>query len=339
MTALAPDAEGPLSAEERAATVAAILARQQPSGMIPWAAGQGADPWNHLEAVMALALAGEHDAVARALEWLVGVQQANGAFAAGFGTDGAVADQRRDTNGTAYLAFALHAVERMTGDADLVRALWPAAERALGFVCAQQRPGGEICWSDAAPGAPGDLALVAAGSSIYASLRAAERLAAALDLPLPPGAVAAADRLGVALRWGRERFVAKDEYAMDWYYPVLAGVLDGNAGRHRLDAGWGTFVQPGRGVLCTADRRWVTAAETAECALACLRVGRDADAAALVSWTAAARRPDGAYLTGLVYPERSTFPPGEETTYTAAAVLLAADALDGGPARAVFADA
>ena len=38
-------------------------------------------------------------------------------------------------------------------------------------------------------------------------------------------------------------------------------------------------------------------------------------------------RPDGYYLTGIVYPGLITFPTDECSTYTAAAVILAADAI------------
>ena len=53
--------------------------------------------------------------------------------------------------------------------------------------------------------------------------------------------------------------------------------------------------------------------------------------------TLSMRQPDGRYLTGIVYPDRVTFPDGECSTYTAAAVILAADALSGAsPASSLF---
>jgi hypothetical protein len=93
----------------------------------------------------------------------------------------------------------------------------------------------------------------------------------------------------------------------------------------------------GLGVRCVSTGPWVTAAETAECALALDALGRSEEARLLLSWTNAHRCDDGSYLTGLVYPERSTFPTGECTTYTAGAVILAADALsDATPAAGLF---
>ncbi|MGH9109773.1 MAG: prenyltransferase, partial [Acidimicrobiales bacterium] len=51
----------------------------------------------------------------------------------------------------------------------------------------------------------------------------------------------------------------------------------------------------------------------------------------------ALRLPDGTYWTGLVYPDEVSFPGGERTTYTAAAMVLAADALSRtSPASGLF---
>ena len=83
----------------------------------------------------------------------------------------------------------------------------------------------------------------------------------------------------------------------------------------------------GLGVRCVADRPWITAAETCESAMAQLVAGNEAAALELFTWAQAHRLDDGAYLTGIVYPEGTSFPDAERTSYTAAAVVLAADAL------------
>src|SRR6202043_4126253 len=68
---------------------------------------------------------------------------------------------------------------------------------------------------------------------------------------------------------------------------------------------------------------WVTAAETAECAMAMDCAGVPEEGRRLLSWTAHLRDSDGAYWTGCVHPQCVRFPGGERSTYTAAAVLLA----------------
>jgi len=124
---------------------------------------------------------------------------------------------------------------------------------------------------------------------------------------------------------------------MDWYYPVLAGVVTGADAEDRLTAGQRRFVMGGLGVRCVADKPWVTAAETAEAAMAHAAAGRFDDARRLFAWAQHLRAPDGSYFTGMVHPERAHFPGGERTTYSAAAVVLTADALAGlTPAAGLF---
>ena len=48
------DVPGSATAAELQQTVDAIADWQLPSGMIPWFPGGHADPWNHVEAAMAL---------------------------------------------------------------------------------------------------------------------------------------------------------------------------------------------------------------------------------------------------------------------------------------------
>lgn len=119
---------------------------------------------------------------------------------------------------------------------------------------------------------------------------------------------------------------------MDWYYPVLCGAVSGDAGRARLASQYDKFVMDGRGVRCVSDRPWITAAETCECALAYLSVGDSETALKLFTWANAQRADDGRYWTGTVYPEDVQFPADEKSTYTSAAIILAADALSGATA-------
>jgi hypothetical protein len=47
----------------------------------------------------------------------------------------------------------------------------------------------------------------------------------------------------------------------------------------------------------------------------------------MLSWTRWLRSEEGAYWTGATHPDAIIFPEGEKTTWTAAAVLIANDAL------------
>ena len=83
-----------------------------------------------------------------------------------------------------------------------------------------------------------------------------------------------------------------------------------------------------KGIRCVSDRPWVTAAETCECAMAHLGVGERAIAEQLFRGAQAMREDDGKYITGIVHPDLVLFPPDERSTYSAAAVVLCAEALE-----------
>ena len=91
---------------------------------------------------------------------------------------------------------------------------------------------------------------------------------------------------------------------MDWYYPVLTGALTGEAAKARLAEGWDTFAMEGKGIRCVSDEPWVTASETAECALAYAAIGDRATATDLLAWTRCHRATTASYWTGLVYDGR-----------------------------------
>ena len=332
-----PAVPGLLSETDVALTLGTIAEVQLPSGMIPWFPGGHADPWNHVEAAMALDLGGHRAEAERAYEWLVAEQRPDGAWHQYYLADG-VEDSKLDANVCAYVATGVWHHYLLTADHGFLEAMWPVVEAAVEFVLGLQTPRGEIRWARHADGTPWSFALLTGSSSICHSLRCAIAAAEHLGHERPDWELSAAS-LAHAVAHVPEAFTPKDRWAMDWYYPVLAGVVTGEAGRDRLRAGWDTFVMAGKGTRCVSDRPWVTAAETCECVLAHLGIGERGTAADLFRWAARLRDDDGAYWTGIVFPELKHFPGGERTTYSAAAVVLAADALSGtSPAAGLFAD-
>jgi hypothetical protein len=330
-----PDVEGVISADEVHATADAIAALQLPNGMIPWYPHGHCDPWNHVETTMALDVAGRHDRAAAAYRWLADVQRRDGSWHAYYLAD-RIEDAKLDTNVCAYIATGVWHHWLLTGDEDHAARLWPVVADAIDWVLHLQTPTGEVIWAREVDRRPWSYALLTGSSSIAHSLECAVALAELVGEHRPDWELCLVN-LTEVIRTRPEAFADKRRWAMDWYYPVLAGVLRGDAGRLRLAEGWDAFVMPGRGVRCVSDEPWVTAAETAECALAHLAVGETYTAAELLRWTRAHRCPDGAYLTGLVYPQQVAFPDGERTSYTGAAIILAADALSGAtPASSLF---
>lgn len=319
-----PCVPGVLNADQLRASAAAIAAVQQPDGGIPWFAGGHLDPWNHVEAAMALDVAGRHDRAAAAYAWLRRAQLDDGSWYAAYRC-GRPHRRARETNFCAYPAVGVWHHLCATGDQAFLEAMWPTVRAALDFVVAQQSPGGQIRWALDPAGRPACGALLSGSASTYLSLRCGLAVAARVGAPQPDWELAAG-LLGHAVACHPDRFLPKARFSMDWYYPVLSGALGGQQARERIARRWPTFVVDGLGVRCVADRPWVTGAETCELALALDTVGDRQTAVRLLAWAQRLRGADGAYWTGYVYPDDAYWPV-ERTTWTTAAVLLAADAL------------
>ncbi len=330
-----PEVPGVMTAGQVMATAQSIAALQRPDGMIPWFPGGHCDPWNHVEAAMALTAVGLDEQADRAYQWLVDTQLPDGSWFNYYLATG-IKDPRLDTNVCAYLATGAWHRYVSTGEIDGLEQLWPAVEAGVDFVLRWQRLDGAIHWSLDSVGIPG-------------GVRPPHRVL--VDLPQPPVRhrlrrapgqerpdwELAAGRLAHALAHQPDAFAPKVEFAMDWYYPVLSGALSGESARRRMAGSWDTFVMEGRGVRCVSTGEWVTAAETAECVLALDALGMDEMALRLLSWVQTLRNEDGSYWTGMVYPEEATYPPLERSSYTAGAMVLAADALSRTtPASGIF---
>jgi len=319
-----PEVPGLLRATQVRETAAAISVVQQRDGGIPWAVGEHIDAWNHVEGAMALLVGGEVEAAEAAYDWCRQNQRADGSWAMKVIGD-QVEDASGDTNMTAYVAVGVWHHWLVRRDLEFVRSLWPTVRGALDFVAGMQLPWGGIAWSQQGDGRVNQDALVAGSASIDHALRAGLALAEVLDEPQPAWELVGG-RLRHALRSHLDRFLDKSTFSMDWYYPVLGGALRGEAGSERLASRWDDFVVDGLGVRCVDTNPWVTGAETCELALALDALGEHERASRVFGDMLHTRHTGGLYWTGYVFDE-DVFWPHEQTTYTSAAVILAADAL------------
>jgi hypothetical protein len=325
---------GVLSASQAAGTVAAISAAQRADGGIPWFRGHHLDPWDHIESAMALDAAGEHDRAEAAYTWLVRHQLPDGSWYAAYhdGDADHPTDLGRESNFCAYVAVGAWHHYLSTGDDAFIERVWPTVRRAVEYVLALQRPGGQIGWKREADGTPVNDALLTGSSSVHQALRCALAIAEHHEEPQPDWELATG-ALGHAIRRHPERFLDKSRYSMDWYYPVLSGALRGPRALARIEEGWSRFVVPGLGVRCVVPNPWVTGGESAELALALWTIGESDRAVTLLTDIQHLRADDGLYWTGYVYAD-DAFWPEERTTWTAAALLLAVAALGGDDATA-----
>jgi hypothetical protein len=316
---------------------------QQHDGAIPWVDVGVWDPWNHGESAMALAVAGRATAVEAALDALADRQESDGGWTGELGAGVPMTEcgeriappetpvTARDTNFTGYAAVTVLRCALALDEPRLIARYAPMVTAALDWVAARQSEHGDIVWRDPDPGQPLDEvdALRAGNASLYKSFEAGLRIADALDKPRPDWAQARR-KIAKAFADTPERFDRKgtdrSHYAMDWYYPVLTGAISGPTAQQRLDEGWDRFVVADLGCRCVANEPWVTAAETAELAMACLTVGRVDQARSLIADLAPLAQGGEGFWMGWQY-ELGMIWPKERPGWTSAAVVLAVDAL------------
>ena len=315
---------GVLTATQLAQTADHIVSHQQADGLIPWFDGHHGDPWDHVEAAMALTTMGRRDEARHAFTWSAQHQSADGTWPTEI-VGRTVQDASVDANQCAYIAVGMWHHWLVTGDRRFVTAMYPVVRDAIEFVCDLQQPGGAVSWSRSPAGEVSADALLIGSSCMVLSLRCAMALADLVGDSQPDWELAAA-RLAHAVAVHPDGFTDQSRYSMEWYYPVLGGAVSGSAARALLDRRWDEFVVPGRGLRCVSDRPWVTAAETCELVIALDGLG-DADRAMqLMRDVQFLRGDDGGYWTGWVWPEDEVWPV-ERSTWTGAAVILAADVL------------
>lgn len=321
----------PAQAQQTAAWLATC---QEADGAFGWERRRHVDAWNHTEAAMALVAFGEDEAADAAYAWLRASQRPDGTWPMK-STRGVVQDASADSNQVAYIAVGAWHHWLVRRERAFVETMWPHVRRALDWVVARQLAWGGIAWNQAADGKLWDTALLAGSSSIVHSLDCGLLLADLLgeDASAWSGA---RDRLAEAVRDHEALFMDNSRYSMDWYYPVLGGALRGDLARERLEKRWDEFVVRRLGIRCVADHAWVTGAETCELALSLDAIGDRDGAREQLASIGHLRDADGAYWTGFAYDQGVRWPL-ERSTWTAAAVLLALDAVtEHSPGSGIF---
>ncbi|WP_133755261.1 prenyltransferase [Naumannella halotolerans] len=302
-----------------------IASLQLPSGAIPWFDHGHIDPWDHVEAAMGLSLAGYLEEAAAAYEWSARTQRADGSWPIKIGNDETVLDPGTDANFTSYVAVGVWHHWSITGDDQFLHRMWPVVSAALDKVAGMQTADGMIAWAEDADGRRFEEALVSGSSSVFHALTAGVVLAERLGRPRPDWE-RLRQRIGHDLRSHPGSFADRRRYSMDWYYPMLGGALTGEAARTRIRTDWDRYVENGYGIRCVDDQPWVTGAETAELAITLASLGLRSAAMQLLTDVQHLREPDGSYWTGLVLTDGVRWPV-ELSSWTAAAMLLAADAI------------
>lgn len=307
---------------------ASFISRHQlPPGAIPWYEGGITDPWDHVECAIALDMVGKFAEAARAYNWLCDIQNPDGSWYSSYLND-QPKDLTKDTNFSSYIATGAWHHYLATRDLGFLHQMWTTIEKSIAFTLHLQQPSGEIYWALDANGVTWPGALLAASSCTWQSIRNSIKIARVLGLEKPDWD-AKSRRLARAIREHSELFNKfgenRQDYAINWYYPVLAGVIRGKEAKEHIFKHWEDFVIDNWGCKCVAHAPWVTVAETCELISTLSRISELGKARLLLDWILRLQDKNGGFSAGIKLPEQIIWPQ-EKTTWTSAAVVMAVSA-------------
>lgn len=307
-----------------------IISQQLSSGAIPWYRGAITDPWDHVECAIALDLAGRFEVAAKAYKWSHDTQNPDGSWYSSY-PQVKQDDRTKDTNFTSYIATGIWFHYLATKDAGFLRQMWSVVEKAIDFVLTLQQPTGEIYWAVSPNGNFWPGAMLTQCSCTWHSIGNAINIARVLGISRPHWEEAS-NRLLKAMREHPELFDKMNEnkrrYAMNWFYPVLTGVLNGEEARERIDREWHDFIIEDWGCRVALDEDTTAVAETSELIIALARIGEQNRARMLLDWTLRLWDDKPGFCRGIKFPEKVPCPPDDErATWTSAALIMAIAAL------------
>jgi len=306
-----------------------ILKVQNQDGSIPWEENKKLDPWDHIEAAMGLSVAGKKEEAERAFLWLKANQLSDGSWYSEYLMSSPVT-KRKETNFSAYIATGLWHYYLIFEDKNFLKFMLPTITKSVNFVTSMQTEQGDIYWASEEDKEILDDSLITGSSSIYKSLECASAIFNLLGESSLQVDISKKNLKNSILnnpeRYDRN-WESKSRYSMDWYYPILCGIYDDKKSIKDIETKWSKFIVDDMGCKCVEEEPWVTVAESSELVLALVKIGLREEALKIFNSLHQWRdTQDGLYWTGYVYKDKK-FWPVEKPTWTAGAVLLAADAL------------
>ena len=306
-----------------------ILSVQNNDGSIPWEIDEKLDPWDHIEAAMGLSIAKRKEESERAFLWLKEQQLKDGSWYSEY-RNSIPATKRRETNFTAYIATGLWHYYLIFEDKAFLEKMLPTLSKSVSFILSMQTEDGDIYWAAEEGKEILDDSLITGSSSIFKSLECAAAIYRILNLP-DQIIRSSMEKLKNSLNGNPERYDrswdSKSRYSMDWYYPIMCGVYNKEKSLRLIESKWSDFIVEGKGCKCVKEEPWVTVAESSELVVALEKIGLSNKAETLLDSLHQWRdQDDNLYWTGYVYTDKK-FWPVEKPTWTAGAILLAADAI------------
>ena len=305
-----------------------IKTNQLDSGAIPSNADLSHDPWDHIEAIMGLNFLNDKESSDLAFKWLKNNQNKDGSWYAKYSNNDPI-ELNKPTHFGPYISVAALHYYKIFSDKDKLLELWETIDSAIDFSLNLQGSNGTIPWSvDKNNQIEKDFLLTGA-SSILKSLECAIAISKILDLDANKKWTKAYELLAYAIKNPKGLFdktIDRSRFSMDWYYPIISGVLSDSEKDKYIKKIYKDFYIEGIGVKCVVEEPWVTVAETSEFIVSLVISNEIEEAKKLLIEVMNISDLNDIPYMGWQY-EENIFWPEEKPSWTAAALILAADSI------------
>ena len=305
-----------------------IKTNQLDSGAIPSNADLSHDPWDHIEAIMGLNFLNDKESSDLAFTWLKNNQNKDGSWYAKYSNNNPI-ELNKPTHFGPYISVAALHYYKIFSDKDKLLELWETIDSAIDFSLNLQGSNGTIPWSvDKNNQIEKDFLLTGA-SSILKSLECAIAISKILDLDVNKEWTKAYELLAYAIKNPKGLFdktIDRSRFSMDWYYPIISGVLSDSEKDKYIKKIYKDFYIEGIGVKCVVEEPWVTVAETSEFIVSLVISNEIEEAKKLLIEVMNISDLNDIPYMGWQY-EENIFWPEEKPSWTAAALILAADSI------------
>lgn len=307
-----------------------VMNEQLDNGVIPSNKDGSFDPWDFIESITALNFLRSGIESKKAFRWLKDNQNSDGSWYSKYSSEGEPVEKNKPTHFSSYISVGILHHYKIFLDKEFLLEMWPSVKSAINFSISNQTKEGTIPWSVDEHNFIEKDYLITGSSSILKGLECALAIVKILDIQV--NEINWHDSyisLSNALRNPRELFdLQKDRsnFSMDSYYPILSGCLDDGEIKEAVNKTLKDFYIDTLGIKCVKEEPWITVAETNEFVIALL-IAKEKELAKkiLIESIQISDKNNIPYM-GWQYKE-NIFWPDEKPTWTAAALILAADAL------------
>jgi hypothetical protein len=289
-----------------------IISNQSSSGAIFWDEKGKCDPWDHCECLIALAIYEEWEHFWRGVNWFFTNLNEDGLIYAEFQNE-KPSKLHYESHHAPYIIMPLIQASLIDEEQDYNKILTNEQllklENIFEVLDDFKDEDGYFYWAKDSNGYS-DNSLITASMSIFLSLMAKDKSVPKFNIEM------------WQKKFNRDG-VDRSRFSMDFYYPFLAGIK--NNKKEFLDLLDNYYVK-GLGVKCVAEEPWVTIAESSECVISALIHDNENIAKQIFNDIQQFQNKDGIFPTGYQY-NMEIFWPEENSTWTNAAVIIAAHAL------------